>query len=81
MSLTGSVKDSDIESLESDPIAIERIAREELGLARPGEVLVFLDAERRTMVALGDPREMRESCEDEKVRQFLQRGKVEGPTR
>src|SRR6187551_2332183 len=31
----------DIEALRSDPAAIERIAREELGLARPGET-VFL---------------------------------------
>ncbi len=35
---------------------------------------VFLDAERKTMIALGDPRELRESCDQEKVRRFLKRG-------
>jgi len=35
---------------------------------------VFLDADRRTMVARGDPRVLRDSCEDEKVRRFLNRG-------
>ena len=31
-----------IDSLKSDPKAIERIAREEMGLARPGEVSIKL---------------------------------------
>jgi cell division protein FtsB len=31
-----------IDSLKSDPEAIERIAREEMGLARPGEVIIKL---------------------------------------
>ena len=33
---------SEITSLRSDPRAIERIAREELGLARPGETVFIL---------------------------------------
>ncbi|HJS59621.1 MAG TPA: septum formation initiator family protein [Vicinamibacteria bacterium] len=33
---------SEIASLRSDPRAIERIAREELGLARPGETVFIL---------------------------------------
>ena len=37
--------EAEIEALKNDPIAIERLAREELGLARPGEILVFLDTE------------------------------------
>ena len=32
----------DIAALRSDPAAIERIAREELGLARPGETVFLL---------------------------------------
>jgi phospholipid/cholesterol/gamma-HCH transport system ATP-binding protein len=35
---------------------------------------VFLDAVERTQTALGDPRELRENCEVEKVRTFLCRG-------
>jgi len=31
-----------VKSLKSDPKAIERIAREEMGLARPGEVIIKL---------------------------------------
>ena len=33
-----------IESLRTDPKAIERIAREEMGLARPGEMIFKLPA-------------------------------------
>ena len=35
---------------------------------------IFLDAEVKTMTACGDPRILRESCENEKVRRFLNRG-------
>jgi phospholipid/cholesterol/gamma-HCH transport system ATP-binding protein len=40
-----------------------------------GDNSVFLDAERRTQVAVGPPAELRDSCPDEKVRTFLSRGK------
>jgi phospholipid/cholesterol/gamma-HCH transport system ATP-binding protein len=43
-----------------------------------GDNSVFLDAESRTMIAQGDPQELLESCEDEKVRRFLTRGKEGG---
>ena len=33
---------AEIDTLRRDPRAVERIAREELGLARPGEVLLLL---------------------------------------
>jgi cell division protein FtsB len=36
---------TEIESLRSDPRAIERIAREQLGLARPGETVFILREE------------------------------------
>ncbi len=35
---------------------------------------IYLDAETKTMVAWGDPRVLRESCENEKVRKFLNSG-------
>lgn len=37
---------------------------------------VFLDAETRTMIAQGDPTELREHAHDERVRQFLRRGEA-----
>ncbi len=37
---------------------------------------VFLDAERRTAVAHGDPRRLRHQCADAKVREFLARGEA-----
>jgi phospholipid/cholesterol/gamma-HCH transport system ATP-binding protein len=39
-----------------------------------GNNSVFLDADARTMVARGDPRELRDHCPDVKVRRFLTRG-------
>lgn len=38
---------------------------------------VFLDAERKTMIALGDPKDLKDNCDDEKVRTFLVRGRME----
>lgn len=35
---------------------------------------VYLDAQTHTMIAAGDPRRLREECEDPKVRAFLTRG-------
>jgi phospholipid/cholesterol/gamma-HCH transport system ATP-binding protein len=40
-----------------------------------GDDSVFLDADTRTMIARGSPRELLERCEDPKVRRFLTRGK------
>jgi phospholipid/cholesterol/gamma-HCH transport system ATP-binding protein len=39
------------------------------------DACAFLDAERRTMIARGDPRELRDESEDPKVRAFL-RGEI-----
>jgi phospholipid/cholesterol/gamma-HCH transport system ATP-binding protein len=39
-----------------------------------GNNSVFLDAETRTMIAQGDPKELRDHCPDAKVRNFLSRG-------
>jgi phospholipid/cholesterol/gamma-HCH transport system ATP-binding protein len=39
-----------------------------------GDNGVFLDGESRTMIAQGDPRELRDRCDDPRVRRFLTRG-------
>ena len=39
-----------------------------------GDNSVFLDTETRTMLASGNPRRLKEECENKKVRQFLSRG-------
>jgi phospholipid/cholesterol/gamma-HCH transport system ATP-binding protein len=39
-----------------------------------GDNCVFLDAERRTQVAVGAPARLRDECPDDKVRAFLRRG-------
>jgi phospholipid/cholesterol/gamma-HCH transport system ATP-binding protein len=39
-----------------------------------GNDSVFLDAERKTMVATGDPKRMLQECQDPKVHRFLTRG-------
>jgi len=44
------------------------------------DACVFLDAETRTMIALGNPKKLRDECPEEKVRAFLRRGEPE-PTR
>jgi phospholipid/cholesterol/gamma-HCH transport system ATP-binding protein len=40
-----------------------------------GTSSVFLDAERKVLGAIGDPRELRDHCPDPAVRRFLNRGK------
>jgi len=39
-----------------------------------GNNSVFLDTDTRTMIAEGDPKELRDRCPDIKVRKFLTRG-------
>jgi len=39
-----------------------------------GNNSVFLDPETRTMIAYGDPKQLRDQCENEQVRDFLMRG-------
>ncbi len=42
-----------------------------------GDNSVFLDLESKTSIATGDPNELREHCEDPRVRTFLTRGEAE----
>lgn len=41
-----------------------------------GNNSVFLDAEKKTMTATGDPKELRDHCEDPKIHRFLTRGNL-----
>lgn len=41
-----------------------------------GNNSVFLDAETKTMIAQGDPNDLRDNCPDPKVRTFLHRGEL-----
>jgi phospholipid/cholesterol/gamma-HCH transport system ATP-binding protein len=41
-----------------------------------GNNSVFLDPETKTMLATGDPKELRDGCPDFKVRSFLTRGEA-----
>jgi phospholipid/cholesterol/gamma-HCH transport system ATP-binding protein len=41
-----------------------------------GNNSVFLDADTKTMIAWGDPKQLREKCPDLKVRNFLRRGEL-----
>jgi phospholipid/cholesterol/gamma-HCH transport system ATP-binding protein len=45
-----------------------------------GNNSVFLDADTKTMIASGDPKQLREACPDPKVRTFLTRGEVGAQT-
>ena len=45
-----------------------------------GNNSVFLDAESRTMIAHGDPKELLQNCSDHRVRTFLTRGGEDGQT-
>jgi len=45
----------DVKNLKSDPHTIEKIAREELGQARPGEVIIKLPAASPTETAAAKP--------------------------
>jgi phospholipid/cholesterol/gamma-HCH transport system ATP-binding protein len=45
-----------------------------------GNNSVFLDADSKTMIASGDPKQLREACPDPKVRTFLTRGAAGEPT-
>ncbi len=41
-----------------------------------GDNCVFLDAEKKTMTATGDPRKLRDECTDPKIHRFLTRGET-----
>jgi phospholipid/cholesterol/gamma-HCH transport system ATP-binding protein len=42
------------------------------------DTAVFLDAETRTMIALGNPKRLRDESPEDKVRAFLTRGAPQG---
>jgi phospholipid/cholesterol/gamma-HCH transport system ATP-binding protein len=45
-----------------------------------GTNAVFIDADTKTMIASGDPKVLRDSCPDPRVREFLTRGEADGGT-
>jgi phospholipid/cholesterol/gamma-HCH transport system ATP-binding protein len=50
------------------------VSHELASIFRIGDTAMFLDGESRTMIAIGSPRELYESCPDPRVQQFLNRG-------
>ncbi|MDH5256311.1 MAG: polyamine ABC transporter ATP-binding protein, partial [Gammaproteobacteria bacterium] len=46
-----------------------------------GDRAVFLDADAKTQLAVGDPRQLRDSSPDPRVRSFLSRGETDGQAR
>ena len=59
---------------ESLGVTVVIVTHELASIFTIGDSSVFLDAEQRTQVALGPPKELREHCEIPKVRTFLRRG-------
>ena len=41
-----------------------------------GDDSVMLDAEAQTVIARGNPRDLLDSCQDERVQRFLRRGET-----
>jgi phospholipid/cholesterol/gamma-HCH transport system ATP-binding protein len=66
-----------LELRESLGATVVVVSHELASIFTIGDNSVFLDAESRTMIAQGDPKELREHCEDPKVRRFLTRGMEE----
>jgi len=54
------------------------ITHELASLLSIGDNGVFVDPQEKTMIAQGSPRELLESCQDERVQQFLRRGPTAG---
>ncbi len=67
-----------IELSESMNATIVIVTHELASIFAIGTNSVFLDAETHTMLTVGHPRHLLESCPIEKVRRFLRRGEKEG---
>ncbi len=63
-----------LELRESLGTTIVVVTHELASIFAIGNNSVFLDAERKTMVATGDPKQMLKECQDPKVHRFLTRG-------
>jgi len=66
-----------IEIKESLGSTVVVVTHELASIFAIGNNSVFLDPETRTMIAGGDPKVLRQECQDPKVRKFLTRGKAE----
>ena len=60
---------------ESSGTTVVLVTHELPSICEPGDNAVFLDAERKTMIAQGRPEDLRH-CEEPKVRAFLERGRL-----
>ncbi len=67
-----------VELRDSLGTTVVMVTHELASLFAIGTNSVFLDAQARTMLATGAPRDLLEHCEDPVVQQFLRRGAVEG---
>jgi len=63
-----------LELRESLNTTIVVVTHELASIFAIGQNSVFLDADRKTMIAAGDPKELLKDCNDEKVHRFLTRG-------
>ncbi len=58
-------------------IVLVMVTHELASIFAIGNNSVFLDPETKTIIAQGDPKELRDHCPDPKVRNFLSRGELE----
>ena len=56
------------------PVVMTNANRETPGIFTIGNNSVFLDPDTKTMIAVGDPKKLRDESDDPKVRKFLTRG-------
>jgi phospholipid/cholesterol/gamma-HCH transport system ATP-binding protein len=68
-----------IELSESMGATIVMVTHELASIFAIATNAVFLDADSKTMLTTGNPRELLESCPDQKVQSFLRRGNVNRP--
>ena len=72
---SGAITSARVEFVSLDVARMASVVTHELAsIFIIGNNSVFLDAETRTMIAQGDPKELRDHCPDAKVRNFLSRG-------
>lgn len=67
-----------LELRESLGTTVVVVSHELASIFAIGDRAVFLDADAKTQLAVGDPRELRDSSPDERVRRFLSRGGTDG---
>ena len=69
-----------LELRDSLGAAVVVVTHELVSIFTIGNNSVFLDADTKTMIASGDPKHLRDTSPDPKMRTFLTRGAVSAPT-